>query len=86
MGENSTRKRDATSFELWAFADDQRLFNSRDDLHHGPNQIFFTFSLAQMHYAAPRQSKTGGDVLSTSSTAYAVRGLRHRASSSTADL
>ena len=43
MGENSTRKRDATSFELWAslFADDcALLFNSRDDLITGSNHIF----------------------------------------------
>jgi hypothetical protein len=43
MGENSTRRRDATSFELWAslFADDcALLFNSRDDLIAGSNHIF----------------------------------------------
>ena len=43
MGENSTRRRDATSFELWAslFADDcALLFNSRDDLITGSNHIF----------------------------------------------
>jgi hypothetical protein len=43
MEENSNRKRDATPFELWAFLfanDCALLFNSRDDLIKGPNQIF----------------------------------------------
>ena len=64
MGENSTRRRDATSFELWAslFADDcALLFNSRDDLIAGSNHIFLlTFaSLASKCTlaAAPRHPK-----------------------------
>jgi hypothetical protein len=78
MGGNSNHKRDATLFELWAslFAVDfALLFNSRDDLITGSNQIFAhlrKFGL-QMHIGrGSTASKTEAMYFSPLRQAYAA--------------
>ena len=83
MGENSIRIRDATPFELWAslFAGDfALLFNSRDDLTTGSNDIFAhlrKFGL-QMHIGrGATASKTEAMCFPPPRQASSVRGCGH---------